>query len=57
MYLIMDQSNTNQLEISPKLTQSKCVYDYFVLCKMFKIVCERKHEHLTQKKYNQVNPH
>ena len=46
--LMMDQSNTNRLEMSPKFIQSKSVYDSYVLCKMFRIVCERKYEHFIQ---------
>ena len=33
------------------------VYDYFVLCKMYWIISERKHEHLTLKIDNQVIAH
>ena len=34
--LIEEQTNTNQLRMSPQFIQFKGVYDYFVLCKMFK---------------------
>ena len=30
------------------------VYDYFVLCRKFRIICKRKHENLIQKNYNQI---
>ena len=33
------------------------MYDYFVLCKMFRIIRERKHVHFTQKIDNQLIPH
>ena len=39
--LIADQSNIKQLEMSSKFVQFKCVYDYFILCKMLRIICER----------------
>ena len=48
---------TNQFEMSPKFIKLKCAYDYFVLCKMFRIIFERIHEHFTQKKYNQLIAH
>ena len=39
----------------PKFIQFKGVYDYFVLCKMYGIVCERKHGNFTLEMYNQIN--
>ena len=47
--LIGAQTNTNQLQMSPKFIQFERVYDYFVLCKMFTIIRERKHVQFTQK--------
>ena len=47
--LITDQSNTIRLQTSHKFTIFKVVYDYFVVCKIFMNICERKHERLTQK--------
>ena len=52
--LITDESNTNELEMSYKFIQFKGVYVYFVLCKMYRIICERKQEHFTLKIDNQV---
>ena len=43
--------------MSSKFIQFKGVYDYFVLCKMYRIICERKHEHFTLKIDNQVIAH
>ena len=47
--LIEAQTNNNQLQMSPKFFQFKCVYDYFVLSKMFRFIYDRKHVHFTQK--------
>ena len=47
--LLEDQTNTNLFQMSPKLNQFKGVYDYFVLCKVFRIIRERKHVHFTEK--------
>ena len=33
------------------------MYDYFVLCKMYRIICEHKHEHFTLKNDNHVLAH
>ena len=55
--LVTDQSNTNQSEMRSKFIQFKGVYDYFVLCKMYRIIHERKHEHFTIKIDNQVIAH
>ena len=33
------------------------MYDYFVPCKRFRIIRERKHDHFTQKIDNQIIPH
>ena len=54
---ITDHSNTNQLQTSHKFIPSKSVCDYFVMCKMLMIICERKHEHFTQKNYNLLIAH
>ena len=43
--------------MNPKIIQFKCVYDYFVLCKIYRIIYERKHEHFTLKIDNQVITH
>ena len=44
-----DLIQSNKLGMSPKFIKFKGVDDYFVLCKMLRIICERKHEHFTQK--------
>ena len=41
IYSLTDQSNTNQLKFSPKFIQFQGVYEHFVPCKTFKIICER----------------
>ena len=43
--------------MSPKLIRFEGVYDFFILCKMFRIIPERKHVHYTQKYDNQLIPH
>ena len=53
----MDQSNTNLLQMSFKFVRFEGLYDYFAPCKMFRIICERKHVHFTQKTYNQLAAH
>ena len=55
--LTTDQSNTNQLEFNLQFIQFKGAYDYFLLCRMLRIIWERKHEHFTQKNDNQIFAH
>ena len=55
--LIMDNSSTKRLQTTLRFIQFKGVYDYFVLCKMFRIICEQKHKHFTQKTYIQLKAH
>ena len=55
--LVTHQSNTSHLEISSKFIEFKGVYDYLVLWKMYRLICERKHEHFILKIYNQVIAH
>ena len=52
--LVTDQSYTNNLETSSKFIQFTGVYDYFVLSKMYRFICERKNEHFTLKIDNQI---
>ena len=47
--LIKDYSNTKRLLISLKLIWLKCVYEYFVPCKLLRNICKRKHGDFTQK--------
>ena len=54
---IEDQTNTNQFQMSSQLIQFEGLYDYSVLCKLFRIIRERKHVHVTQKIDNQLIPH
>ena len=42
--------------MTPKLIQTKGVYD-FDLCKVLRIICQRTHEHCTQKNYDQIISH
>ena len=57
VYLLTNQSNTNQLQMSLKFIQLKGVYDYFLQCEMLRINCEWKHEHLLKKKHNKLSAH
>ena len=43
--------------MSSNFIQFKGVYDYFVLCEKYRIICERKHEDFTLKIDNQVIAH
>ena len=52
--LITDHSNTNRLQTIPKTISFKSLYDHFALYKIFRIICERKHEHFSQKIDNQL---
>ena len=55
--LVTTHPNVNQTQSLYNFTEFQGVYDYFVLCKMFKIVSENKHPHFTQKIHNQAILH
>ena len=52
-----DKSSTKQLEMKSKFIQFKVVYDYYVLCKMYRVIRERKHEHFNIRIDNQGIAH
>ena len=54
MDISLKQSKRNNFPSSPNLMQFKGVYDYFVLCKMFRMISEHKNKPLAQKTDNQL---
>ena len=55
--MITTHTNINQAHHDYTFTEFQGVYDYFVLCKMFKIVRENKQHHFARKISNQVIAH